>query len=227
MLASIIILLTFLSTASARLATILGGIGFGTFIDEVGKFVTSDHNYFFQPAVALIYVTFILIFLLVRAIHTKRNYSPQEFLVNALREMEEAALHDLDEEERRRLLLYLERSSPDNPLVAVLRDSLARTAVVNVPTNPWQLTRVKLLVKTLYHYVSGFWWFPVIVVGFFVAHLIINLVYACVLVFFIGLGWEQILDVRVIRASLIGPSTNTELRTQDFGRKTTCLYSDS
>lgn len=200
MLASIIILLSFLSKASARLAAILGGIGFGTFIDEVGKFVTSDHNYFFQPAVALIYVTFILIYLATRAIQTKRNYSPQEYLVNALREMEEAALHDLDEEERGRSLLYLERSSPDNPLVASLRDLLARTTGVPVPTNPWQLTRIKLFVKSLYHYVSGFRWFPLIVVGFFVAQLIINVVYAFVLVFFIGLGWEQILDVRVVRA---------------------------
>ena len=198
MLASIIILLSFLGKAAVRLAAILGGVGFGTFIDEVGKFVTSDNNYFYQPAVALIYVTFVLIYLAMRAIQTKQNYSPQEYLVNALRETGEAALHDLDEEERRRSLLYLERSAPDNPLVAALRDSLARTTAVPVLANPWQLTRIKLLIKSLYHYVSGFRWFPLVVVGFFVAQLIINVVYAFVLVFFVGLGWEDILDVRVL-----------------------------
>jgi len=33
------------------------------FIDELGKFITSDNNYFFQPTISLIYIVFIIIFL--------------------------------------------------------------------------------------------------------------------------------------------------------------------
>src|SRR5918998_6073135 len=36
MLAALLILLTFIGRASERLAAFIGGVGFGTFIDEVG-----------------------------------------------------------------------------------------------------------------------------------------------------------------------------------------------
>ena len=72
MVASILILLIFLSKTAEKFATVIGGLGFGTFIDEVGKFVTQDNNYFFKPAVAIIYTIFILVFLSVRAIQTRR-----------------------------------------------------------------------------------------------------------------------------------------------------------
>src|SRR5437764_10337313 len=55
MLVAIIILLSFLSRGRRHFAAILGGIGFGFFIDEIGKFVTSDSDYFFKPAAGMIY----------------------------------------------------------------------------------------------------------------------------------------------------------------------------
>src|ERR1700736_2786274 len=59
MVAAIIVSLAFISKSAHEIAAILAGLGFGTFIDEVGKFVTSDNNYFFRPAIAIIYITFI------------------------------------------------------------------------------------------------------------------------------------------------------------------------
>jgi hypothetical protein len=82
MLAALVLLFRYWNPSLRRLAAVLGGIGFGTFIDELGKFITSDNDYFFQPTVALLYVLFMLLFLLVRAIRRAAPLSPQEQLVN-------------------------------------------------------------------------------------------------------------------------------------------------
>ena len=52
------ILLALLTWRAHWVAAAVGGAGLGLFIDELGKFLTSDNNYFFKPAPALIYVVF-------------------------------------------------------------------------------------------------------------------------------------------------------------------------
>lgn len=142
MLGAVVILLSYLGRAVARIGALLGGIGFGTFIDEVGKFVTRDHDYFYRPAVALIYVTFVGTYLAIRSIHSRRRASAEEYLVNALHEMEDVAFSDLDSRERDRALHYLDRSDPADPLVAALRDALHRAEVVPTPS-PHPLVRLR------------------------------------------------------------------------------------
>src|SRR5207245_8137076 len=68
MLVAIVLLLLFLSSSTRLVAALVGGAGFGAFIDELGKFVTSDNDYFFKPTAALVYVTFVLLFLAVRQV---------------------------------------------------------------------------------------------------------------------------------------------------------------
>src|SRR5215469_8925345 len=75
MLLSLRLLLGFIGRAVQFTAAIVSGIGFGTFIDEVGKFVTSDNNYFFRPAVALIYVVFVLLSLSARALEGRMPFT--------------------------------------------------------------------------------------------------------------------------------------------------------
>ncbi|MEV7971718.1 hypothetical protein [Cellulomonas sp. NPDC089187] len=61
---------------------VVGGIGFGLFIDEVGKFVTSDNDYFYEPTAALIYVVVVLLVLTAELIH-RRKRDPHELLAAA------------------------------------------------------------------------------------------------------------------------------------------------
>ena len=53
MLIAQILLLATLGKRLKHVAATVGGLGFGLFVDELGKFVTSDNNYFFQPAIAM------------------------------------------------------------------------------------------------------------------------------------------------------------------------------
>ena len=83
MLGSALVLLTFLNRSMMRLGAVLAGVGFGLFVDEVGKFVTANNDYFFRPALSLIYICFALLFLLRRSLRTFRELDDAEVKVNA------------------------------------------------------------------------------------------------------------------------------------------------
>jgi hypothetical protein len=110
MVAALLLLLGYLGHRIRRTAAVLGGVGFGLFIDELGKFITSDNDYFYQPAIAVIYVIFVLLFLWWRSLERHRSWSQQTYLANALMLLQDAALHDLDPAEKFHLLRWLRHS---------------------------------------------------------------------------------------------------------------------
>jgi hypothetical protein len=82
MLGSALILLTYLSRTAMRIAAVLSGVGFGLFVDEIGKFVTADNDYFFPPALSLIYLCFLLLYLAGRGIRGRRPLDDREHAIN-------------------------------------------------------------------------------------------------------------------------------------------------
>ncbi|HPJ28855.1 MAG TPA: hypothetical protein PLM22_07975 [Candidatus Sabulitectum sp.] len=83
MLAALVMVLRYWNPSVRRFASFTGGVGFGLFVDELGKFITSDNDYFYRPAIAVIYVVFILMFLLFRSFARRSPLSAEEQRVNS------------------------------------------------------------------------------------------------------------------------------------------------
>ena len=124
MLAAVLVMLLFVTRAARTVAAIVGGVGFGLSIDEVGKFVTGDNNYFYEPVAAIIYVTFVGLYVVVRLGIDRRPLSARERVVNAVELLKEYAAHDMDEHERAKAVALLREVGPGSPLVEPLRSLL-------------------------------------------------------------------------------------------------------
>ncbi|HSW58300.1 MAG TPA: hypothetical protein VLH15_07850 [Dehalococcoidales bacterium] len=166
MLVGLFLTLGFLSHPSHEWAAVLGGVGFGVFIDEMGKFITSDNNYFFQPAVAIIYVTFVLIYIAIRALFNNRSLSEQENLANAFELMKQGSINGLDSEDEQAVMKVLNNSRSDNPLILKLKEMLPYIQLVP-SRKPYWLDRFKQYVDRYYQISLRRWWFPGAVVAFF------------------------------------------------------------
>ncbi len=127
MLAGILLLIGFLDRGIEHFAVVLAGLGFGAFIDEVGKFVTADNDYFFRPAVALIYIVFVGLFLVARVLAGSRVLTEREALANALAQMARSLGDPLDRDDAIRIRRLL-GDAGSSRLVSDLRAVVNRSA---------------------------------------------------------------------------------------------------
>jgi len=135
MLLALMLLLSFLDRSIQQAAAVIAGLGFGTFIDEIGKFVTADNNYFYRPAVSLAYGLLVVAFLVARAFVGQRRTTEHEALANALNMLGAAPDGPLEPEDRERitrLLDLVERGSK--------RADLARRYLAEIPAEDERLS---------------------------------------------------------------------------------------
>lgn len=109
MLIGIIIFLVYYGKNSIRYGSIFAGIGWGMFIDEIGKYVTKDNNYWFRPAVIFIYISFVLLFFLYRLLEKKTSQTRSSRWYELLEDFQELIDGDLEISEKKKLLSKLKK----------------------------------------------------------------------------------------------------------------------
>jgi hypothetical protein len=121
---AIIFSISFLAPNNRTFIAFIGGCGFGWFIDELGKFITRDVDYFFQPTIALIYMVFIALYLVFRGIQ-RRELGQDEAVLNALEALKSAAIGELSEPRRAEAMTLLHRTGAADPLALQVQTLLA------------------------------------------------------------------------------------------------------
>lgn len=109
-----------------KVVAILAGVGIGLFIDEVGKFITQNYDYFFPPAAPIVYAFFLICVLVYIQLSRPRQRHSRSELYAALEMMEDVLDRDLDAQERTeiRTRLRFVIDQADNPDLSRLASEL-------------------------------------------------------------------------------------------------------
>jgi len=110
--------LIFVNNRTLTISAILNGVGVGLFIDEIGKFLTRNNDYFYPPAAPLIYSFFLLSVLLFLLLRRTRRRDARAELFRALEEVQDLVNGNLDAGEVARLEARLDtvRTAPDGDM---------------------------------------------------------------------------------------------------------------
>lgn len=108
------------------LSGLISGIGVGLFIDEVGKFITQNNDYFFPSAAPIIYVLFLLTVFVFSRVKIQRRPSTRSIFYNILERITEILDRDLSDEEAKAIEKKLEEviTRNDEPELTYLAESL-------------------------------------------------------------------------------------------------------
>jgi hypothetical protein len=123
MMAAILVVIGSINRSARDVAAFIGGIGFGLFLDELGKFITRDNDYFFRPTIGLIYIAFIVLYLITRYA-LRRTYHSHDYLANALDLATDGVIGDLDPREYQRAHQLLRKADPSHPMYDAVVDLL-------------------------------------------------------------------------------------------------------
>ncbi|KQY25228.1 hypothetical protein ASD16_07290 [Cellulomonas sp. Root485] len=166
-------LMSYIGPVVRRVAVLVAGVGFGLFIDEVGKFVTSDYDYFWEPTAALIYLVVIGLGLFADVLQRRHPRDPAEYLAAAADQAVAGLAGGFSERERTRARWYLSRAGdvPGADEVRALLDTVEHDAD-EVPdpigaTSRWVVAASRWLVRAR--------WVPWVTVAVLVATSVVTL----------------------------------------------------
>lgn len=115
--------------------SILAGLGVGLFMDEVGKFITQTHDYFYPAAAPIIYAFFLLTVLVYLQARKPKTHNARAELYRALDTITEILDRDLEPHEfaalaaRLRFVIQIDESEEFTRLAEVLIDFISSDAI--------------------------------------------------------------------------------------------------
>lgn len=165
MMVALSLSLAYLSPTQRTFTAILGGFGFGWFVDELGKFISRDVNYLFKPALALIYLIFIAMFFWFRHL-VGRGYDADDAVLNALAALQIARLGALTDRQRREALDRLDELGDRSPFATSVRDLLSDTPA-SPPVPPSRVERLRVRGLEAYEAATSTRWFVPAVTALF------------------------------------------------------------
>jgi len=165
-------------------SAVVGGVGFGLFIDELGKFITADNDYFYQPTIALIYLILILLYLGLRAVIKYSEISPEEYLANALHLVSDGVIHGLLPQTRDRIQEYLANANQGEiePLLRMMGVNSVEPSQEATRETLLARIRIKRRTGSLATFISGHKWFWPVVMGYMALAALATLLFLAVII---------------------------------------------
>jgi hypothetical protein len=106
-------------------SALLGGVGMGLFIDEVGKFITQANDYFFAPALSIVYGFLLLVVFLYLYLRRPQRALPRQAMYHVLEGLQDVLDGDLDTAEASRMERHLVIAArSDRPEIVSLAEML-------------------------------------------------------------------------------------------------------
>jgi hypothetical protein len=134
------------------LSALISGAGVGLFIDEVGKFITQNNDYFHPLAAPIVYAFFLLTVLLYLRVRRPPTRDARAELYRALDAMEEVLEHDLDAQERLDLeqrLSYVAKNAKEPDLAHLAEELQAYLASDTLNIAPERSTLLDQIEKKM------------------------------------------------------------------------------
>ena len=133
---AVLLPLLFINRWVIQVSALLSGVGAGLFIDEVGKFITQANDYFFPPALPLIYGFFLLTVLVYLYFRRPRRQDPRSALYHALEGLQDVLDGDLDAAGEAGLRSHLQQCAPCRRTLESLEDLARRSAALPASSAP-------------------------------------------------------------------------------------------
>jgi hypothetical protein len=124
------------------LSAMCSGVGVGLFIDEVGKYITTKNDYFFPLAAPIIYVAFLAVLFVARAVSRPRRYDARGqtyFVLNGLTKVADGAVQESTKVDLMNRLDEIEGSADRRPDLADLANCLRPYVASLTPTTKPEL----------------------------------------------------------------------------------------